>query len=289
MRVHTRRLLDVTPSRDGERPFVAAASGLCEAYGQLFVVADDEHSLATFSAQSDAPGMRHPLLLSDARDYSPLPKAHKPDLEALCVLPGGALLALPSGSSPARHLGAVITLHAGVPMGHPRQLDFAPLFERLAQETRSVNLEGAAVVGHHLWLAQRGNKVTPNALFEIDLAAVNGSEVPASAFRRAVKLSLGELDGIPFTPTDLHPLPDGRLIVSAVCEDTSDSYLDGTCVGAAVAILEPGQPPDSFERLDPTFKIEGVIARSGSILWMVCDADDPQRPAPLLEGKLGEG
>ena len=42
IKVHTRRLLDVAASRPGERPFVAAASGLCEVAGKLFVVADDE-------------------------------------------------------------------------------------------------------------------------------------------------------------------------------------------------------------------------------------------------------
>lgn len=259
---------------------------MCESAGQLFVVADDEHTLATFPTLIDAPGARHLLLRPDAQDHAPMPKAHKPDLEALCVLPDGTLLALPSGSTAARAVGAVITLDNGVPVLPARTLDFSPLFQRLAQETRSLNLEGAAVIGQRLWLAQRGNRVAPSALFEIDLSALSGSEVPASAFRRAVTLSLGELDGVPFTPTDLCPIDGGRLLVSAVCEDTRDSYNDGACVAAAIAIVEPGQPVERFERLDPTYKVEGLILRPGSWLWMVCDADDASAPSPLLEGKL---
>ncbi len=270
----------------GERSFVAAASGLCEAQGQLFVVADDEHTLAVFPSDSLAPGARHALLRPDSKDFGPMSKAQKPDLEALCVLPDGALLALPSGSSALRHLGAVVTLKNGAPLGSPRLLDFRPLFERLSGEVDALNLEGAAVVGSVLWLAQRGNNVSPSALFEIDLDCFAGPVVPASAFRRTVPLDLGKFDGIPFTPTDLCAIAGGRLIISAVCEDTSDRISDGACVAAALAIVEPGRAPERIARLEPTYKVEGVIARPGSIVWMVSDADDPTRPSVLLEGTL---
>lgn len=216
-----------------------------------------------------------------------MPKAMKPDLEAICALPRGALLALPSGSTAARRLGAVIALDRGQPVVPARPLDFSPLFERLARETPSLNLEGAAVVGAHLWLANRGNTQAPSALFEIDLNGLGGDEVPASAFLRAVPLDLGAHDGVPFTPTDLCPLPDGRLLVSAVCEDTSDSYRDGACLASAIAVVTPGAHPERFARLEPTYKVEGLIIRADQVLWMVCDADDPARASPLLEGRLG--
>ncbi len=280
--VRTRRILDVTVSRAAEAPFVAAASGLCELAGRLYVVADDEHTLASFPVDTDGPGARHLLLRPDATNYSALPKALKPDLEALCALPDGTLLALPSGSAPTRHLGAVIAPSTLA----TRILDFAALFSRLATETPELNLEGAAVIGDRLWLAQRGNNHNPSALFEIDLHALSRGDVPASAFLRAVPLSLGDVDGVPLTPTDLCPLPDGRLVVSAVCEDTADAWNDGPCVAAAIAILTPGGSVDRLDRLDPVFKVEGVIVRPHGMLWMCADADDPARPAPLLEGKL---
>jgi hypothetical protein len=250
------------------------------------VVGDDEHTLAAFPSQTNAAGTRHLLLRPEAQDHAPMPKALKPDLEALCVLPDGSLLAIPSGSAPTRRLGAVISLINGRPMLPARLLDFGPLFDRLAKEVPSLNIEGGAVIGQRLWLAQRGNKRDPSALIELDVNALGGSEVPGSALHRVMPLSLGELDGIPFTPTDLCPLSGGRLIVSAVCEDTADSYNDGAFIAAGIAILQPGRPVERFERLEPHFKVEGVIARPGSILWMVCDADDPARPSPLLEGKL---
>jgi hypothetical protein len=286
MEVRHLRLLDVTPTRPGEQPFVAAASGLCELGNRLYVVADDEHTLASFPAEGNSPGLRHSLLRAAAQDHAPLPKAKKPDLEALCALADGTLLALPSGSSPARRLGAAIEI-AGPQV---RLIDFSPLFERLAKETDDLNLEGAAVLGDSLWLAQRGNNATPNALFEIASSALGANEVPASAFRRAVPLQLGSIEGIPLTPTDLCALPDGRLVLSAVCEDTSNSYEDGACRAAAIAVIQPGEAPVRVEQLAPTYKVEGLIARPaarGLLLWMVCDADDPTRPSPLLEGVLG--
>lgn len=289
--VRPRRLLDVTPTRPGERPFVAAASGLCRLGDRLYVVADDEHTLAVFPAESSGPGQRLLLLKDDAQDHAPLPKQLKPDLEAICELPSGALLALPSGSGPERRLGAVIQLRDGAPVLPARVLDFGPLFDRLAQETSDLNLEGAAVVGDALWLAQRGNNATPNALFEVALAGLDaGDQVHASAFRRTVPLPLGTLAGVALAPTDLCPLPDGRLLVCAVCEDTADSYADGPCVGAAIALVRPGQAPDRLEQLSPTHKVEGIVARPtarGLLVSLVCDADDPARPSPLLEGVFG--
>ena len=288
--VRTLRLLDIAPTRPGEPAFVAAASGLCELDGSLFVVADTEHTLAVFPVQTAGPGVRHLLVLPGALEHAPLPKPLKPDLEALCVLPGGQLLALPSGSTSARRTGAVISLQRGQPVASPRLLDLAPLFERLTREVGPLNLEGAAVIGDSLWLAQRGNTASPSALLEVDLRALAGTDVPAAAFRRAVPLALGDVEGVPFTPTDLCPLPDGRLLICAVCEDTADSYRDGACVGAAIALVTPGQlRAERVERLEPTWKVEGLIARpggSGLLLWMVCDADDPARPSPLLEGRL---
>ena len=216
-----------------------------------------------------------------------MPKALKPDLEAICVLPRGALLALPSGSTPARRLGAVIALDGPNPVLPARPLDFSPLFERLAGEIGPLNLEGAAVIGKSLWLANRGNNRSPSALVELDLNGLAGDEVPGSAFLRAFTLDLGAQGGVPFTPTDLCPLPDGRLLVSCVCEDTADSYNDGVCVGSAIAVVQPGAPCERFARLEPTYKVEGLILRADGVLWMVCDADDPARASPLLEGRLG--
>src|SRR6185503_18389556 len=72
--------------------------------------------------------------------------------------PHGALLAVPSGSTPARHLGAVLPLAAdGTLVGPPRALDFTGVYTQLAREVGSLNIEGAAVVSGRLRLLQRGN------------------------------------------------------------------------------------------------------------------------------------
>ena len=102
------RFLDVTPTRPGERAFVASASGLCQVADRLYVVADEEHTLAVFPATGSAPGSRHVLLLPEAQDHSPMPKRYKPDLEALCALPEGTLLC--SRNALSRDFSEIITL-----------------------------------------------------------------------------------------------------------------------------------------------------------------------------------
>ncbi len=275
------RQLDVVPQTADESPFVSAASGLCALGPYFYVVGDDEHLLARFPRQGTAPGVRVPLLEDAHAPRAHLAKKRKPDLEALCARPDRvSLLAVPSGSTALRHRGAVIRFDsAGAAV--PERVDFRELFSRLAAHTRELNLEGAAFVGDALWLAQRGNKSTPNALFEVSAEGF--------AFRRALPLDLGAINGVPLTPTDLSPLPGGRLLVSAVCEDTADSYQDGALCGAALILLGSDFRPTRVEQLPETWKVEGISVEetaTGLKVFMVCDADDPSKASPLLAVEL---
>lgn len=282
--LHQRRVLDVAVTHPSERPFVAAASGLWAGFGQLYVVSDDEACLSVFP-EGPGPGRRTPLWPDAPRGA--LEKAEKPDLEGLCALPGDRLLALPSGSTARRRRGALVSLGPGGEVRRCEGLELGPLFDRLARETTELNLEGAALTPEGLWLAQRGNRSTPSALFLVNPRRLEQGQAPgADDFVRAVPLSLGEVGGVPLTPTDLFPLRDGALLLTAAGEDTADSYHDGACVAAAVAVVETTGRLRRLEPLSPVHKVEGVhaVERDGALsLLLVADPDDPSIPAPLLE------
>src|SRR5690349_13989277 len=86
---------------------VSAASGLVAIAERLYVVADDEHFLATYDFAGRPLG-RLALWPDALPDEHAERKRLKSDLEALTQLPDGRLLALGSGSTPRRRRGALI-------------------------------------------------------------------------------------------------------------------------------------------------------------------------------------
>ncbi|MGH9556914.1 MAG: DUF6929 family protein [Terriglobales bacterium] len=298
--IHARKLRDLT-LEPGERPHLAAASGLVCVGDWLYVIADDENFLGVFPAQGSAPGHLLPFDHSTLSQDHAARKAAKPDLEALAHLPPeawpphGALLALGSGSTPRRRRGALLALNADGSAAAQRLLDLTPLYTALEKEIPELNLEGAAVMGNSLRLLQRGNgRARVNAIVDLDLRGVceqvaSSQTLAADLLRGVQRCDLGEFSGMRLTFTDAAPLPGGRLVFAAVAEDCPNTYDDGPVVAAALGIMNAQGRVVAMESLDPVLKIEGVHAtqeNDGIALLLVADADDESCPAPLLAARL---
>ncbi|RKH34767.1 hypothetical protein D7Y13_03285 [Corallococcus praedator] len=280
---------------------VAAASGLVRVGDWLYVVADDALHLAVFPATGDAPGHSVRLFPGELPDEHSARKAAKPDLEALCRLgpsaafAHGALLALPSGSTPVRRRASVLPLNAdGTLAGPPRTVDCTGLYVQLERELVALNVEGAAVTGRFLRLLNRGNgEGGVDALVDLDLdrvlGGVDAGALGPAAVRTVRRWELGEANGVRLSFTDASALPDGRVVFTATAEDSRDRVADGPVKGSAVGVLAPDGTPVYLDAVDAGVKLEGVDARveRGRIhLLLVADADDPSVPAPLLEAVL---
>lgn len=280
--------------------FVSAASGLVRVGSHLYVVADDSLDLAVFDVDGQAPGGRIALfsgvLPADKADR----KRQKPDFEALIWLepdtrfPSGALLALGSGSTALRRRGAIVEIGPnGQVSGVARPIDLSPLYGHLDHLVPELNIEGAVVSGDDLLLFNRGNRSHPgNAMLRIDLCAVLAACNDGSPFAspiEAIPLQLGETQGVPLTVTDATALPDGRILVTAVAENTADSYNDGACIGSAVALLSGDGTLVAMHQFATPLKVEGVTATvaAGHLdLLLVTDADDPAVPAGLYRATM---
>ncbi|MGQ0506171.1 MAG: DUF6910 family protein, partial [Myxococcaceae bacterium] len=210
--------------------------------------------------------------------------------------PHGALLTLASGSGPNRQTSVVFGLNAkGEPQKTPNPIDMKPLVASLGEQFPDVNLEGAVRLGDRLRLFQRGNQgVGKNALIDLDLKSVmdavtQGQPLDDSMVREVRPLELGEVNGVGLTLSDASPLDDGRVVFSAVAEDTQSSYTDGEFAGACLGILSADGNVEKLWSV-PDHKIEGVHAeptRGGGIrVWMVADADDPNAVSPLMTAHL---
>ena len=298
------KLRDLTlenPIAPGRPPHLSAASGLVMVQSLLYVVADDELSLAFFPASGAAPGKLIRYRDGELPSGKEKRKKLKPDLEALVLLPSfatcqhGALFALGSGSRKTRRQGAIFALDEhGAIREAPRAIDLSPLMAALDAEVAGLNIEGALWVQDRFMLLQRGNKgggrnVSITLSLEDMLHALaTGTVVPPVPFEIR-EYDLGEIDGVPLTFTDGAALSDGRIVFTAVAENTDDSYADGTCLAAAVGILSSDGVLQSLDRLDPVVKVEGIDARLAGErieLTMVSDADDAAIPASLYRAEV---
>jgi hypothetical protein len=275
------------------RSFLSAASGLVRMGRRHYVVADDEQHLGVFDAASPGPVQLIRLFDGDLPESEKKRKARKADLETLLLLPplphcpGGALLALGSGSRPNRMRGTLLGLDTlGAALGQVRVVDLEPLYEPLGRRFDELNIEGALISGDDLMLLQRGNKGGPNATIRFAWGGVEAwllGDSSAPPKPRAVReYDLGAVAGVAFGFTDATALPDGGWLFSAVAEATDNSYDDGACRGAAIGIVGADNALRTMQSLEPRRKVEGIEARlvNGKVVvGMVTDADDPEQPA----------
>lgn len=279
---------------------LSAASSLVRVGQWLFVVADDEHTLAVFDATGERAGRLHRLFDGELPGKPKARKAAKPDLEALAQLPPfhgcphGALLALGSGSRPQRHRAALLALdEAGDLQATVREIDLASLYEPLHAEHEKLNIEGAFVSAGSFCLLQRGNSAdAANVLIAFDWPAVQAwlsGTSPAPGPLNSTSYDLGDIDGVPLCFTDGAALPGGGWVFCAAAEATDDSYLDGPCGGSAVGVVAADGRLLGVWPLSLRCKAEGiaVIVENGVLqLLLVTDPDDRDEPALLLSATL---
>lgn len=267
---------------------------------RLFVVADDELSLAVFDLAVDGPGRRVRLFEGELPSDHKERKAEKPDLEALTTLPAfpgypyGALLGIGSGSKPGRQRAVLLRLdEQGAIDGDAVHVDLTPLYEPLRARFDDLNIEGLFISEEKFCLLQRGNrKSRVNACIAFDWHEVarwiqGTATVPAA--RQITEFDLGDIDGVPLCFTDGAALQGGGWVFCAAAEATSDSYADGRCVGSAVGIVDAGGQVVRLAQLVGAFKAEGIVVSGDGEpreLLLVTDADDRGAAAQLLSVSL---
>ena len=297
-----RTLTLLEPSRPGRPAHVSAASGLVRVGERLYVIADDENHLAAFPRRGTEPGSLLRIFAGTLPVAAEARKRNKPDVESIVKLPifpgypDGALLVLGSCSKPNRCSGVLLGLEAnGALDGARTVVDLSPLSEAFKERYGRLNVEGALTAGDELVLLQRGNKGDGrNARIRLRLPRVLESlatrgRLGLEGLVEIEEIDLGKASGVPLGFTDGSALPDGRMVFTAVAEDTDDSYGDGACCGAAIGILGADGSIEQLEPIDPRHKVEGIDATLEDdhvTALLVTDADDADVPAVLLSCKF---
>jgi hypothetical protein len=297
---------------------LSAASGLVCSGGRVYVVADDELHLGIFNSVV-APGELHRIVPGDLPDGMKARKKRKPDLECLLrwSAPAGGksggkshgkssgkssgntngntsgLLALGSGSRPNRERGWWIALRAdGRPAGAAAPIDLGPLFGPLRAELGAVNIEGAALIGDHVLLLNRGVNGSGNAALRYRRTDVQGLIDGADADLKPIHIQhhdLGARAGVALGFTDGAALPDGGWLYSAAAEATDNSVDDGACAGSVVGRVDAAGRRVWQRPLAATIKVEGIdvqVSGADLMICMVTDADDPNVASGLYTARL---
>ena len=249
-----------------------SASGVEIVGPTAYVVADDAPFLYALDAATlDLTGR---IQLFDTADFAlgRLPKARKPDLEALtaCAWPGRGpgLLLLGSGSGPLRQVGYWLPLpaRAATPV---QRLDLSALYAAALAALPPgtlLNIEAAAASQSELLLLQRGLGAGAAGVLRFDLAAAlahlaGAGPAPAPGVQA---YQLPEIAGCSAGFSGAAVAPDGRLWVTASVENTRDPVLDGPVLGSFVGVLDGATGHATFARLAwadgraYTGKVEGL-------------------------------
>ncbi|RYY73271.1 MAG: hypothetical protein EOO52_17830 [Gammaproteobacteria bacterium] len=295
-----KNLLLVRPSHPHRPLHLSAASGLVKVGPWLYVVADDELHIGKFSLSNNT-GELYECFPGDLPLDIEERKAAKPDAEVLTLLPDpsnsrhSSLLVLGSGSKKNRRDAALIGLDGnGDISGEAKIIDLSLFYEFLKNEIGKLNIEGAAIFQERIFLFQRGNKKNKlNATINIGMNDFYRLlHEPQKFYEPHIQITpydLGYVDEVPFCFTDATALPTGDIIFTASAENTSDSYLDGMCMGSKIGVINLQGNLILLEPVDKIVKLEGItvnnIDKAVEIL-LVSDADDVSRPAQLYSALL---
>ena len=259
-------------------PFISAASGLIVVNERFYFVADDELNLAWIPRSFDSTVRQLPLFLGSLSTDPGERKKQKPDLESLVFIPElNSILCIPSGSTPSRNRGALVTLQHEV-----RELSFEPLYSLLRRDVPDLNIEGAVATGSELFLFQRGNgSAGLNAVIRFELRELLSGRAPQF---RVNPIDLGSVEGVRLGFTDAC-ISRGNLWFLAAAEDASSTFSDGAFSGAILGCLDQELKLKTQVGLDLPFKPEGLVVDQNEI-FVVTDADDPAVPSRLYRGLL---
>jgi hypothetical protein len=297
--------LKATILKQAALPGIHSASGVEVLGDRIYIVGDDSAHLYVLDLDWQ-PVSTIRLFDSPVPDDEPIPKAQKPDLEALTLLPLGdqtVLLAIGSGSLENRQDAFVIHPGTGVVQRH----SLAPLYDHLRTlpgvvGTRLLNLEGAVVTGPEIVFLQRGNVSGTNvaigyATQEFGAWLTAHGPLPRPVVRSYV---LPTVEGYAAGFSGAAPLPSrpGAFLFTASVEATNDEILDGEMLGSFVGIAHLDQPGDLSGRCVPILhhqqaypgKVESICLLSETATTFqalaVTDADGGESELLLLEIEL---
>ena len=275
-----------------------SASGVERIGNYYFIVSDDSPDLYRLDLSWNVVATTR-LFPSDIYSGDRIPKAIKPDLEAMCLVEWHGkqeLLCFGSGSkTPARDICYRVDVTDPASPQNVRHISLTALYDILRADitilgTQKLNLEGATATRDAVWLFQRGNISGINALMKYPLTTfMNYLDAPSL------------LAPIPQVFTFTLPKIRNRcagfsaaltwnvsVLFAASTEDTDNEIDDGPTLGSFIGMLQGNEilwivPVESNGSIAPV-KIEGlaILQAQENSLEIACVTDNDADASEIL-------
>jgi hypothetical protein len=259
-----------------------SGSGMVVDGESVYVISDDAPWLFRLSLTTRQ-YTRIPIIHADTSVHR-IPKADKPDYEALCKLKIGEayfLAAFGSGSiSAARDSLLLISLQDPT---RQQKIDLSLLYKKLQGNKTAINIEGAGADHSTLFLMDReSNQIhqLPISSF-IDFINSGGRRVPANIASHTISLP----GSFPTRISGGCLLNNSTLLFCASMEDTPDAIQDGKIYGSYIGLMNTSDMAllSMFPLVDAkgktlTDKLESVDVQEQDAdgnyhIWSIADND----------------
>lgn len=292
MTIVSKRILEEVPS----------ASGVELMGEEIFMIGDNSPWLYRLNKAYEVTD-RYQVFSTEGLEDGIIPKARKPDFEAMAIANWGRenqLLLFGSGSkSPERDSLVIMGLEG-------RQNDVStysikPFYDQIKRAAKlgdeDLNIEGAAVVDTSLYLFNRGENIVIRFALDGFLRHVIAHE-PAPALE-IIEVELPEIKGIKAGFSGATVVPNQRRILfTASVENTENWIADGEILGSFVGTIDlddlknghrPKCVPIMEEDKTLNIKVESLTvqnAGSGGELEVILVTDSDGGHSELLEIRL---
>ena len=257
---------------------INAASGLFLKGDLLYVISDNSSFLYEYGIKNKQ--LNKFPLLADQSPAENVPKADKPDFEAICVHEN-LLYVLGSGSTPTRNRMIEYRLDTRSVIAH----DLTPLYTAMksahAIAAEDLNIEGAIYTGTQWYLFNRGNgSGAKNGVF-----IVKGSNLPSAKNADFIMISLPKENKVLASFTDA-VFYENQIYFIAATEDTTSTYNDGKIVGSYLGSIDLATLKlKTFKKIADHQKFEGLafLGKKGSQLeFLICEDSDSDTGSTVI-------
>ncbi|WP_430233144.1 DUF6929 family protein [Nitrosomonas communis] len=275
-----------------------SASGIERIGNYYYIVSDDSPDLYRLDLCWNVVGTAR-LFPSDIRSGDRIPKAIKPDLEAMCLVEWHGkqeLLCFGSGSkAPTRDICYRVDVTDPTSPQNMRPISLTALYDILRADptilgTQKLNLEGATTTRDAVLLFQRGNISGINALMQYPLAtfmnyldgSISLAPIPQVSTFTLPKIS-NRYAGFSAALTW-----NDSILFAASLEDTDNEIDDGVTLGSFIGMLQGKEilwvvPVESNGSIAPV-KIEGIaiLQVQENLLEIACVTDNDMDASEIL-------
>ena len=276
---------------------ISSASGLVQLGQTIYIIGDDTPFLYSLDHHLQ-PKSELPIYSTSSMTGTKIPKAIKPDFEAMEALNDNEILVFGSGSlSPQRDILIHINLKHPDPVYAQYSLtEFYNTLKKMPQmEGVELNIEGLAISDTQLFLFNRSN----NLIFSFPKNGVLDYLMSEGPFiqPQIYTYQLPEIGGIQSKFSGATYLPEASsLLFTSSVEDTDNAYDDGAVLGSFIGkiiVEEDGLSP-FFEQAQVTsegkpLKVESItveeVLENGKVK-VICCTDSDGGTSVLLRATL---